>query len=130
MSAINSLILFAASRIQEQEQLPSIDPELADNIKALADVIVCGEGDVSEDMLAEFITMLEGVPATYSLSVVLELLESPHHVTVGECIEQSRAASSRVEYFYRLEALAELFTPARVGRIQETVTYMHAGMGW
>lgn len=128
---MNDLVTFAASRIQARERLPEINPELAEGIRGLARTIIqTPAGDLQEPALAEFMGMLEGVPATLSLPVVAGLLNSAHADTVRKYLLATRASLSRIQYLDRLEALAELFTPLRVKRITETARYIEEGWGW
>lgn len=128
---MQDLIGFAADRIQEQEQLPEINPELAKSIKDVGGAIVDASAErIKSVSVEDFVSMLEGVPANHSLQVVVDMLNSKHGELVRSYLEGARASLTRVEYFEKLSGLAELFTPTRVSRITVTAQYIEAGWGW
>jgi len=122
---------FAADRIQEQERLPEISEELAEQIRMVGGAMTQASEEIIKGVaLNEFLSLLEGVPAAHSLQVVIDMMNSPHGAIVRDSILATRAALTRVEYYEKLQALAELFTPVRVARITETAHYIEAGWGW
>jgi len=128
---MKDLVEFAANRIQEQERLPDINDSLAQGIRDLSSAISKASGEsISGVPIEDFVFMLEGVPAANSLRVVVELLNSQHAELIKAHIEKTNATQTRVVYFEKLTALAELFTPVRVARITETAKYIEAGWGW
>lgn len=129
--ADQDLISFAANRIQEKERLPDIGQTLADQIKLVGEKIALASDESMRNVsIEDFIFMLEGVPAQHSLQVVVEMINSPQGEVAKEHLLKTRASITRFEFYEKIQAFAELFTPLRVARIAETGRYINDGWGW
>lgn len=128
---MDDLIEFAAGRIQAQEGLPEINALLAEKIASVGEAVLNARNEQFEgSAIEQFVLMLEGVPANHSLRVMVDMLDSPYGESVRDFLRTAPASNARIGYFGKLQALSELFTPARVERITETARYIEDGWGW
>lgn len=108
--------------------MPEVSPELVGRIKDLVRAIDGAPPAMVSSAVADVLRMLEGIPATDSLEILVYLATRHEQAMLGY-LADCRAGNARMRYMNRLKMLGELFAPARMARITETVRYIEIGWG-